>query len=292
MCKFLLLFLFILVVPVKARSSDYSIPICKNLVRPQSFLVDSGVTCESIERFEKIFQTVQRSLGLPSSFPRVFFKSTGYESWSTFGNLILVNQRQMSWDQAKTNDQRDMVWIHEIGHLVFQEMLKKDFKELDCFTKYMEQDAEEKWRNKNPLFDTSKILNSFWSSKCKNARDLQTSYSELFADFIVSTVLNDINAPLKYMQNLNTPQSEQIKILLYDFGSQHPIDTCLNEDPHFYFAPSRSVIGSRYFPVKRAKNNVIELYNVLKDDLLLYNSKGQSLSDCKVANLRLIPKIK
>ena len=197
----------------------------------------------------------------------------------------------MAWNQPKTDSQRDMVWMHELGHLVFQEMLRKDFKELDCFTKYMEKDADMKWTNKNPFYDSSKVIESSWSPLCKYARDLQIAYSELFADYVVAIVLSDSTAPLKYMLSKSAPQNEQTKILLYDFGSQHNLDSC-NDDPHFYFAPVRSVIGSKYFPIRQSKTQMIMmLYNVLKNDLLFYATNSQSLSDCKSANLRLIPKI-
>lgn len=290
--KSLSVFLFVLLLSKTVYSSEFSIPACSELKNPNSFLIQKGVSCETLENFEDKFQTILKTTNQLLPFPKVFVSLKAQEAWSTFGNLLHISQTQMAWGQIKTNTHRDMVWMHEVGHLVFQQMLEADFKQISCFKKYMQQDANEKWKARNPFLNTDKVLAQPWSSECSSARDLQKAYTEIFADFIVSIVLDDPSAPVKYMKSSAAPQAEITKVELYDFGKNHLLETCINEDPHFYFAPVRGIVGKKFLSGKFEKEEAIrEFYRVVKEDILSYGDNNKQLGDCKIASKQFIARV-
>jgi hypothetical protein len=290
--KFFLGLLFILFSSRTVYSSEFILPICTELKNSNSFLIQKGVSCETLKNFEDKFQIILKTINHPIPFPKVFVSLNAQEAWSTYGNLLHISQTQMAWGQVKTNSQRDMVWMHEIGHLVFQQMLESDFKKLSCFKKYMQQDANEKWKARNPFLNTDKALAQLWSTECSSARDLQVAYSEIFADFIVSLTLGDPRAPVKYMKSSAAPQTETAKVELYDFSKNHLVENCINEDPHFYFAPVRGAVGKKFLSGKSEKDEAVkEFYRVIKEDILSYGDNNKLLGDCKIASKQFIARI-
>lgn len=267
--------------------AEFSSPHCPSILN-SNFLVASDVSCTTLKDFNSIYTTLKEIADFPSEYPRVFINKNSYNGWTTFGNLMYLDEDQMLFGEKRENSKRRLIWLHEMGHLVFQELLQKDFPELKCFIDYMKKDADLKWLAKDPLLNTDKNLETFFTMQCGQAREIQKPYTELFADFMMALAASDTSAPFEAYHTAAVPLKDLARFKLGSFAKKSSVSTCTNSDEHTFFTSVRYKIGQKI--LKSAKTNsekkmaISQFYKILSDDLLAYWKKNKLLPDCKIAN--------
>lgn len=254
-------------------------------------ILEEGLQCSDAESVWKLFEDVKKVTGVNSIHARVFLQKNGYDAWSTFGGLMYINKTQMLFGKPRTEQHSKLVWVHEIGHLVFNEMLRSSFPEISCFSEYQKKDAELKWEAKDPTLDTDKTLAHFWNETCLLGREIQKPYSELFADIFLSVYRQSLSAPAEAMKMPHLQKREMEKANGYDFAKLTPMEDC-EQNEHFYFSPTRYKIGKQLlrFPLNREENKQLlsKVFELLKNDLLKnWKQQRKVPSDCKAANIQL-----
>ena len=276
--------------------ADFNLPNCPAISNASNFLTATGVSCATLKDFNDIYSFINAIAGLPPEFPKVFINKNSYTGWTTFGNLMYLDEDQMLFGQKRENFKRRLIWLHEIGHLVFQELLKKDFPELKCFTDYMKKDADLKWAAKNPLLNTDKKIDLSFTLQCARARDIQKPYTELFADFIMAIAASDSAAPFEAYHRPSIPALDILRFKLGSFSEKSDTNSCVNSDEHTFFTSVRFKIGQKFLKTEKTnidkKKIILKFYKILSKDLLAYWKKDQKLPDCKIANQVLIDNLK
>ena len=293
---YILFFSVLLTLSYCLGATQFSQPACSGIENSDKFLVSEGVSCDTIQDFNNLYYSLTKISTLPEKTPRIFINKNSYSGWTTFGNLMYLDEDQLLFGKKRTLQMRQMIWLHELGHLVFQELLKKDFTEINQVVEYMKKDADLKWKNKNPDLNTDKELSKFWCANCGAARDIQKPYAELFADFISALATSDPATPFEAYHTNEMNKTDLQRFKLASFGEQSNLDSCSDTDEHFYFSSVRYRIGQKFiiqaktFPQK--KKAVLDFYEILQKDLIRYWQKDKKLPSCKLANQNLLEVLK
>jgi hypothetical protein len=266
---------------------------CTNVVSQdfgQVFL-ESGVSCDTAEKIQRELTDIKSFAGHESPLT-LFVQWKSYNSFGTYGRLVVLNYQQLAWGGIRPQSQNERIWAHEIGHTFFSTWLARDFKAIQGFRDYMSASGESQVQRKDPNYDTSKELALKWKSDFGKVRDIQVPYNELFADLVGVLYANDVMAMTKAMVAPGMPDSERTKAGYYAFAGKYDLSTWDQSEVHFYFAPARAYIGERFlkFPIDDKQKAVIlqKVYQACLFEIEKYWSLSKVLPSSAEANASLI----
>lgn len=253
--------LFALLLPLSA-SAGFSAASCKGLPNEifSQVLLESGTTCATYEEIEKVARKIQAFAEFES--PAILFVNTrAYESYANFGRLIVLNHQQLAWKRVRPQAQTEKVWAHELGHLIFNDLLAKSFAPIHPFRDYMAESVKLIVGAKNPELDTYATLKDQWGPDLDKVRDLQVPYNEFFADLVATLFAEDSLAMTKAMLSPGMPESKKKETRYYGFAGSYNLKNWNETEVHYFFAPARAFVGKHFlrWPMTSAqKKNVLQ----------------------------------
>ncbi len=256
----------------------------------QVFL-ESGVSCDTAEAIQRVLNQIKDFAGKEPPLT-LFVQSKSYNSFGTYGRLIVLNQQQQAWGGIRPQSQNEKIWAHEIGHSFFSTWLANDFEAIQGFRDYMKASGEIQTRKQDPNFDTTKELAPKWKSDFARARDIQVPYSELFADLIAVLYANDVMAMAQAMLAPAMPDAESAKTSYYAFTGKYALSAWDQSEVHYFFAPTRAYIGEHLlkFPMDTKQKTLVvqKVYQACLGEIQKYWKSSKALPSSAAANESLI----
>lgn len=230
-------------------------------VNTANFLAGEGVGCDSVKAFTNLYNHVKEIAPLSNQLSQVIIekRENGIE--------MAENNKLFLLEKNRSEKYRNWTWIHEIGHLVFNNLIKKDFPEINC------------------AYDED--INEQQSKSCLEVRSFLRSYNELFADFILVVTTSDIAATSA--GNWTPPHN-----LKFDNANAKTCET--NEFfGHYDYSISRFAIGKKFVEgtttLDQKRKAILDFYHFLLADLQSNWQSSKIRPDCYIANERLLKRL-
>ena len=259
-------------------------------------LFSPDASCEAAQDMANVLQNVQDQFSVPAPVTLVMgprFDNAGFDD----GHMIEIPVQfihETRYGEPALGDlaQLEAIVIHEYGHAILSQILKKNFPEefkgifaeMERVSAYREAGIE---NEKKYL----KVTYNFPDEKAYvRYSQIMTPYSELFADTVAVYFLNEPGAMLRalYFDDLSRQEYKYIK--LRDFSSEHTLeDLEVFTDPHSKMSIVRSYIGKNLMPknaqekTKFFKALTQSIVQAIRADLL-----KEDLPTTEEANTRLI----
>lgn len=263
-------------------------------IKPQHFsqvFLEAGSTCSTAEKIQKQLNIIKRFANI-YAIPTLFVQKQSYESFGTFGGVIVLNQEQQAWDRVRPQEQNEKIWLHELGHVYFSHRLVEDFPAIQGFANYMKDAARLAVETSNPYTDDLPQLGSKWKPEFALARDIQAPYNELFADLVAVLAADDPLVMTKAMQSPGMPEKAKKETAYYGFAGKYDVKKWNESNPHFFFAPARAYIGQKYlkWPLDEGRKEMMlmKLYTTCMLEIKKHWAKNKKLPSSSEANQSLI----
>lgn len=263
-------------------------------IRPQHFeqvFLEPGATCATAEKIQKQLNVIKRFANI-NAIPALFVQKQSYESFGTFGGVIVLNQEQQAWDRTRPQEQNEKIWLHELGHFYFNHRLVEDFPAIQGFANYMKDAARLAVETSNPYTDDLPQLGSKWKPEFALARDIQAPYNELFADLVAVLATDDPLIMTKAMQSPGMPEKAKKETAYYGFAGKYDVKKWNESNPHFFFAPARAYIGQKYlkWPLDENRKETVlkKVYTTSLLEIKKYWAQNKKLPSSSEANQSLI----
>lgn len=236
-------------------------------------LFTPDASCEAAQDMAAVLQSVQDQFGVPAPVTMVMEPRYDNASFDD-GHMIeipvqFVHETRFGKSAYGDLAQLEVIVIHEYGHAILSQILKKNFAEefksifaeLERISAYRENSIIKE--NKSP-----KVTYNFGDEKAyERYAQIMVPYSELFADTIAVYSLNEPGAMVRalYFDDLSRQEYNYIK--LRDFSVEHTLKDLENyTDPHSKMSITRSYIGKNLMP-KNAEEK-IKYFNILQKSII------------------------
>lgn len=252
---------------------------------------ESGTSCKTVSEIQEQLRSIKGFAG--TNIPlTLFLNAKSYDSYSTYGGLVVLNEVQQAWDNVRPPHQNKNIWSHELGHTFFMFRLGQDFKPIQGFRDYMKEHDLLVIAAKDPKVKTEAKMASKWNSDIGKARDLQAPYSELFADLVAVLAANDPMIMAKSMTSPFMPEQKKMETSYYAFAGKYDLNSWSVEDTHYYFAPTRAYIGEKLlkFPIDNSQKQLVlqKVYQACLQEIQKYWSSSKELPRAAEANKSFI----
>lgn len=280
--------------PAAIARAEFQASTCKGVDSryfSQIFL-EENVSCETAEKVQQELTEIQAFMGDERPPLILFIPYQSYESFGTFGGILVLNHRQMAWGKARPQSQKEIIWAHELGHAFFSHWLAHDFKALEGFRGYMSASARIQAEKKDPFLNTDAAMASLWRPEMGMARDIQVPYNELFADLVAVLRADDKMAMTKAMLAPGMPEKARAETGFYGFAGRYNLAHWAQTDVHYFFAPARAYIGEHFlrFPMSPARKKALikAVYQACLHEIEKHWSLAKALPSPEEANRSLI----
>lgn len=262
MKKMLLMFLFT-ILPICGEAAFVSLNCTGTSKNFNEIFVDTGIKspCQEILNINSLFENIQ-DFSNTSTTITLFLDSPSYIAQTSISGMMLLAQRQKGWSEVRSLEKSKVIWAHEYGHIVFNEIMLTKFPAITSFYHYMFEHDQISIKKLLPMSDNYLQVQNLWSKDSELVRDIQKPYAELFADLVAVLYANNSSAMKNAMTVAGMTEGELLKTKLYDFNQDINFDDYTGSDPHLVLGPARSYIGKTIlsFPMtKERKNKVLNI---------------------------------
>lgn len=248
-------FLSLIFIPSLLKA-EFVKPPCSRPLYIKVLFVSSQLKnpCGHFDEVERVFKKILSFSGTIS--PSILFlDAPAYPAQVSMSGVILLASRQKGWSEERDLKKSEVIWAHEIGHLIFNDWLKNSFPEIKPFATFMKEHDKFVISNSNPHEDYFSQAKNSWSQEAALVRDIQKPYSELFADVVAVFYKNDREALYKAYELKGMSAKARKERSQYSFKQ---ITTLSNEDDkniHFFFSPSRIDLAKKFmkFPLSASQ---------------------------------------
>ncbi len=109
----------------ETAKSSFAHPKCEGIDNPV-FLIEDGVLCATLLRFSKIHTEVQTASPVAIPINKILFYKNYELEGIAYNNFLTLAE---GGDRALWPERQNLVWIHELGHAIFNNLLAADFAE-------------------------------------------------------------------------------------------------------------------------------------------------------------------
>ncbi len=265
-----------------------------NLIR---IYVDTEIAtpCKELSEINTVFTSIRKFSGFTSPVT-LFLDRPSYMAQASISGLMLLSQRQKGWREVRNLEKSKLIWAHEFGHIVFNEIIINQFPAISDFHRYMVAHDEISIQSLNPTSDNFQQVKFLWTQEAGLARDILKPYTELFADLVAVLYANDGSAMKRAMTLNGMSEIEKYNARLYDFYAKIALDDYTGNDVHLVFGPARSYIGSHLlkFPMSlQQKQNVLSIVasSMLEEMNQLWTTRTKP-TDFRSLNLSFIDRLR
>lgn len=250
--------------------------------------------CKEVSEISSVFTSIRKFSG-STSLVALFLDRPSYMAQASISGLMLLSQRQKGWGEVRSLEKSKLIWEHEFGHIVFNEILIDKFPAILDFNRYMKAHDNFSIQNLDPTSDNYQHVKALWSEDAELARDIQKPYTELFADLVAVLFANDASAMRRAMTLEGMPKREKLKARLYDFNSDISLEDYTGDDEHLVFGPVRSHIGRQFLKFPMANKDKQTVLNIVATSMIeemnqLWSTRTKP-ADFRALNLSLIERI-
>jgi hypothetical protein len=253
--------------------------------------LQKGVDCKALAQVQKVASAIHAFAPFQSPIT-LFLNREDYDSYTNIGRLTVLNHHQMSWGQVKPEEKTELIWAHELGHTLFNDLLIESFTPILPFRDYMAESAKLITAAKNPELNTAGTLKDKWKTELADVRDLQVPYNELFADLVAVLFAEDALAMQNAMLAPGMPKKKKTEMRYFAFKGDYDLSTWAESEEHYFFAPARAYIGKRFllWPLTaKAKQEVLrKVFEACLSEIKKHWEERKALPKPSEANKRLI----
>ena len=265
----------------------FDFPRCPNIDN-SIFLIEPNVQCETLNLVLSIHQEIQKISPLPFPLSRILVYKYVSTHSVTMDNLVTLVEAK---DINQTSEQRNIIWIHEMGHVIFHTLLKKDFDEFRKLAKKGMENSNKVWNS----FNNYKRPSTPAANPDQNLEIFFDPYNELFADFVTAVYTNNLDSTYSTFDKNNSSNKFLEKAKRLSFLNQNQDGICDETDQHFYFSFSRPVIGKKFLiniaSTEEKKKAILNFYQFISKEWIENWKKYGSKIECEKANRELIEKL-
>jgi len=259
--KVLLLFLAIFSMKSYARFADIE---CEKQLKFRKTYVDDKVEapCRELNHINEVFLSIDKFANSNKRLT-IFLDKESYNASVSISGLILLSNRQKGWNEVRNLQKSKVIWAHEYGHVVFNDLMVKEFTPIKAFQRYMVEHDKFSIKKRKPLSDNFQRAKDYWSSEAELGRDIQKPYSELFAD-LIATLYAQNKSTMRDAMVVKGMDARSLELAkYYSFDENIGIGEYKGNDIHFVFGPVKSFIGKKLLKFPMSDQRKLEVVNVV-----------------------------